>query len=117
MSETITVLHRRDVIRGVRDRWLRQYQSYADGSVLGWGDKRTTAGEVRHRLGELDLETATPEDVDGAIQTTGWANLRCDSCGENFETLVRIGEEPDYEARWQDLCAGCLQEAINLLTD
>lgn len=109
MSEPIVIL-KRDVIRSVRARWSYQYPrddyTFWDGS---------TAGEIRPRLAALDLETCSSEDVDKAIGSGGWADNRCDHCGEDVEALVRFGERPNYEARWQDLCLKCLVEGVEIL--
>lgn len=42
--------------------------------------------------------------------------LTCDECGLEVGAIVRFGDEPDYERRWQDLCKDCLQKAISLFT-
>lgn len=104
------LLLKRDIIRGVRDLWNSQYPK--DDYRLSRGE---SAKDVRERLSGLDLETAMEADVDTAIGTKGWASNVCDECGVDHETLVRIGEEPDYEARWIDLCADCLSKASALV--
>lgn len=109
------IIVERDVIRTVRDRYMEQYKGYADDYMLGYGAGRRPCGESRKRLAALDLETCSRADVDAAIGNTGWASLTCDECGEDVERIVRIGQEPDYEARWQDLCLPCLKKACALL--
>lgn len=104
------VIHRRDVIRGARRRWIEQYRRYQDDSTPGW--TRGTFASIRKALAALDLETCSVADVDAAIGTTGWARNNCDQCGRDCASLVRIGDEPDYEARYQDLCVECLQSAL-----
>jgi len=102
------LIQKRDIIRGVRDKWLRAYQSYADNYRVAWVDNRT-AGEIRRHLHALDLETCSEEDVNAAINAgSSWVSNDCDMCGQDAETTLRIGQEPDYEARWLDLCENCV---------
>lgn len=106
------LVSKRDIIRGVRERWLSQYKHYANGYICGWCNR--PAGEIRAALNALDLETCSSEDVDKAIGTEGWAKNGCDVCDADCETIVQIGEDPGYDARWQDLCGDCLSQAAAL---
>lgn len=110
----ISIINRRDIILNVRDKWLGQYKHYKDDYHVGWGDQMP-AGEIRKRLAALDLETCSPTDVDKALQSKNWASNECDLCGEDKEQLIRIGEEPDYEARWVDICSECASKAASAL--
>ena len=103
---SISVLTKREAIKDSRPRWKRQYADYPDDRKVGWANK--TAGEIRSDLDALDLETCGSDDIDAAMGTTGWAVIDCDECGQEKETLVRIGDELEYDARWQDLCEDCL---------
>ena len=107
--EYIRPVYRRDIIRGVRDAWNRQYADW-DGSYR-FPDGCTVA-EIRRGLEALDLETCSVEDVKAAMGTGGWVSNQCDACGQDFPVLLEIGDEPDYEARWLDLCEGCLETAL-----
>lgn len=113
------LIYRRDVIRNVRKMWADQYAHYDENHKFpAFGDNRGfTVKAIRDALARLDLENCDPQDVNEAIGTTGWADCRCDECDENYEVLVRIGQEPDYDARWQDLCGHCLSRAIAMLAD
>jgi hypothetical protein len=71
--------------------------------------------EVIRLLRALDVETATAADVNAIIGNNTWASLTCDGCGEDKYRILRLGDEPDYEARWQDLCLDCLEDAKNQL--
>jgi hypothetical protein len=37
--------------------------------------------------------------------------MTCDACGKDVDAIMRIGDEPDYEARYIDLCVDCLSHA------
>jgi hypothetical protein len=114
MSKYMTPVHKRDVLRAVRDRWLNQYKSYKDDSVPTW-DKRPI-GEIRSAVKKLDPDTCTSKDVDKAIGTTGWGDNKCGECGEDRDVLLRLGQEPDYDARYWEICLPCLKKAVAFLS-
>lgn len=99
------LLYERDEIRSVAKRWRSQYGRTNDPKKKS----------IQSRLDRMDAETATREDVAKIIGNDSWIDTRCDECGTYQTTLVHIGDEPDYDARWQVLCAGCIGEAIKLL--
>lgn len=107
------LIYRRDVIMSVRERWNRQYAHSPAHHRSGWCE--SSFGEIREALAALDLQKASVADVNAAIGTGGWASLECDCCGSDVEVLVRVGEEPDYEARWQDICVRCAQAVARLI--
>jgi hypothetical protein len=50
------------------------------------------------------------DEVDRIIGNKSWTECCCDLCGENRETLIRVGDEADYEARWLDICPLCVSK-------
>lgn len=112
-----TLIHRRDVIRAVRDRWLKQYEHYSDDHKVGWdkSDPSKMAGQIRKGLAALDLETCQRADIDAVLGVSRWAVNECDECQGDFPVVLRLGQEPDYETRWWDLCIGCLDKARETL--
>jgi hypothetical protein len=112
----MSVIYRRDVIRDVLRRYTDQYANYADDYMIGDSRTRQAVGDTKKALAALNLDTCSVSDVDAAMNgTTGWADLNCDECGESVPILVRIGQEPDYEARWWDVCESCLRKSLALL--
>jgi hypothetical protein len=122
------VIYKRDVIRNVRGRWEEQYQNYeSDYKLVGLPlldvqgkpipNSGPTVGEIRAALAALNLENCSSTDVDAAMGVAGWADNRCLECGKDCDSLIQIGEEPNYEAQWVDLCIGCLEKALKLLKD
>lgn len=111
----MTPIQQRDSIRNVRARWLSQYERDPPEKRVGMHGGEPV-GLIRERLAALDLETCTVSDVDKAIGVTGWADNECDGCGKSFAVVIRIGQEPDYDARWVDLCVACLTEAAAILS-
>ena len=67
------------------------------------------------RMLTLDPENCTVEQFNEALGVGHWTENRCDECGEDFDTLVHVGQEVDYEARWVELCKGCLLKAAEVL--
>jgi hypothetical protein len=104
----VRVINRRDIIRSVRDKWNMQYGTKGDYKFFDG----TTAGSVRKHLAALDLETCSVDDLG---LHSSWSNNICDECGGGFEYTVQLGEEPDYDRRWQNLCVTCLENAVALL--
>src|SRR4051812_22293846 len=106
---SMKVIQRRDVIRGVRDRWNEQYGKWEGAALIG--RNREPVSAIRARLAALDLEKCSQADVDTAVGVDGWAKNKCDVCGRDVPVLMHIGEEPDYEARWQEICLDCPTKA------
>lgn len=102
---------RREVVRGAKARWLEQYKAYDDKQKIGVPGRSKSVGDTRRELAKLDAETASAEQIEAAIDATGWTDLDCELCGKPQEVVLRIGQEPDYEARWVDLCPECLASA------
>ena len=108
-----SVITKRGIIRSVPASFERQYGHDRSGS--SWKAK-TTRGEMIDALNALDVDTCDAEAVNAIIGNKSWTSNECDACGTDCEVLVRIGQEPDYEARWQDLCAQCLTDAAWVAT-
>ena len=111
------IIQRRDVIRSVPEKFNEQYRGSADDRLIGIGDGRRTVGSIREALAQLDLETCSAADIGVAMGQpgSGWAVNRCNECGEDSPILIHIGDDPDYEAQWQDLCLDCLKRALKSL--
>ena len=103
----ITVIHQRDIIRGVAEKWAFTYT----GNYHRWPDKRV----IGMKLAALDLETASAQEINDIIGNATWTVLMCTECDQSHSVLVRVGQEPDYDAQWVDLCMGCLQRAARAL--
>lgn len=105
------IITMRDVIRGVPGRWDETYSKhYGTSYRTFYGDPQETS----KRLHALNLDTCSSVDVDAVIGNDSWTRSACDECGANQVTLCHIGDEPDYEARYQQLCVDCLRAAVEL---
>jgi hypothetical protein len=101
-----------EAIKESRDRWLRQYANYADTHAFPDG---TRVGDIRAALHKLNAATCSAEEAARAFTNRSWSDNNCDECGNSAAVLVRIGQEPDYDVRWQDVCLECITKAADLL--
>jgi hypothetical protein len=99
---TMTVIRRSDICRSVPERWAEQYRKYPQHS----GKSAILAA--------LAPEELTKGRIDAIIGNSSWTRNQCDECGKDHEVTVRLGEQPDCDARWLDLCVACLYEAARL---
>jgi hypothetical protein len=105
----------REAIQDEIKNWLETYSKYARDMPMAW-TKGTPLGHFVDRVEALDPKTCTREEMGAAVGKDGsWGANSCDECGKDSPALIRFGDEPDYEARWQDLCADCLGLAADSL--
>jgi hypothetical protein len=76
-----------------------------------WG---LSIADTIQRLEAIKREGVTRDALDRLFATTNWGAPSCDECEEHPEVVIHIGSEPDYDARWQTLCANCLGKALAL---
>lgn len=108
------VITERNAIKQAREHWKDSYARDSADRKTGWCSK--TFGQIRTDLDALDIDSCSVEDLAQALGTTGWGLIKCDECGERQNKLVRMGEKPDYEARWQDICAHCLDRGLDIIS-
>lgn len=99
------LIFKRDHLDNIPDRWRRQYGS---GYYLGDENKQ----DIQRKLDALPRGKFMAEDADLAIGNNSWTKFECDLCGNDKDVLLRMGEPPDYEARWLDVCQECLSAAL-----
>lgn len=96
----------RESILAVAERWETQYPAER------WPEKQA----ILKKLKALDLKTATREDVSKIIGSDNWvAGSTCDQCKE-AESIIQLGEEPDYESATINICESCLRKAVALIS-
>jgi len=103
----IYLIHRRDVIKSVPTRWKEQYPKWYED---------TTRQRQTQALDKLDLNTCSPEDIKAIIGNDSWTENECHECKRNVDTIIFIGDEPDYDAKYVQICADCLGMAHQLMT-
>lgn len=104
----------RERVRAVADRWAAQYpiHQWPDRPDSALNHKRATIAKLR----AIDVETATAAEVNEIIGNDSWCGPdNCDECGVRTFDMVHIGEEPDYEARYVEVCRGCLLKMVSLI--
>lgn len=106
----MVLITHRELIRKVVERWERQYPP-----KTAEPDKTKKGDDLR----KLNLETATIHDVEKVIGNYSWTRLKCDDCGredDDLDTVVQVGQEPDYESATALLCKECAKRAFSLFT-
>lgn len=106
----LKLITKQSKVKPAIERFLKVYPQYHKqfGDTGYWSKDRFDA------ISTLNPDTATPADIERTMNSS-WSENRCDECQEDFDTLVQIGQEPDYDARWLCLCEGCLMSAASLL--
>lgn len=90
-------------------------KSYYDSKKKKWGDLISgSAEEVFERLCDLG-PSPNPDDVNAVIKNTSWTDCTCSECRKAVETVVQLGEEPDYESSTAWICIDCLRSAVALV--
>jgi hypothetical protein len=92
----------KDMVRGVADRWRRQYP--ANVMTVGGG-----SGEKLAQLETLPLN-ATPEMVAAIIGNPGWTEIICDECGHKVEAVVVMSDTPKRQ-----YCEKCVERAVETI--
>lgn len=107
MSETrFKLLRKSDRVASVPDRWERQYTPFSQ-----WDERKF---QIHVALQALKGTKFSASQVDEIIGNTSWTYHGCDCCHRDADELVRMGDEPDYESRWVDVCRECLKSALDL---
>lgn len=102
---SVEIIKRADIVASVPKRWDQTYANYND----------PRKSEITRKLHSLPLGF-TVEQVNEIIGNKTWTVNPCDECGADCDVLVRIGDRPDHDARWVDLCAKCLAVATAALS-
>lgn len=104
MKET-KLIYKRDHLDRIPQRWRSQY---GHGYYANDEDKQ----KIQRGLDALPQGKFTADEADQIIGNKSWSKFECDICGHDKDVLLRMGDEPDYEARWLDCCRECLALSI-----
>jgi hypothetical protein len=103
----VEIVTQREMIQRAPHAFKSQY-GLSRGEAAAW-KPGWTRGQIIDALNALDTGICTVADIDATIGTKGWASNECDICDEqNAEIIMRLGDEPDHDARWQDICLPCI---------
>lgn len=110
------IVNRREAIKLAIENFISTYSRYDRNSTMTW-TKGKPLSYFLDRVAALDAESCSVENLNAALDKDGstWGRNECDQCGGDFENIIRIGDEPEYDERWQDLCVSCLKDAIEML--
>lgn len=92
-----------EVIDSVPTRWKHQY------ARTGMTDKL-----ILTRLLEKLIPPLKAEDVNKIIGNSSWTTLKCNECKKYVDTVIQLGDEPDYESSTAMVCIPCLKVAIKM---
>lgn len=112
----MNITTKRDLIRAVSKRWRQQYEPFTDDKPLfSWRTGITSPPlnkqQIAEKLDSLDCENATPEDVEAIIGNDSWTRLVCDECGNEADSVITVGQEPNYDSHTASLCLNCIRKA------
>lgn len=110
MKPGISVMHRRDIIKGAVKRWDAQYDHCEPSYKIGPADKKEAISEIRARLRKLDLEKCSVDDVHKAIGVDGWASNDCYIC--EADAPVTVGLQSQFSDNTVVVCKSCLEAAL-----
>jgi len=88
------VIDKRWQIRSIRWRWLDENPDDPDG--------------ISKKLDELNLDTATENDISDIMENVFWTVVICEECG----SFVQKGMAFNTNDGYQTICVKCLREAL-----
>lgn len=106
------LIKRDDLAKGVKARW---YETYWCKRTNTWkyDDGKRVIYENLKALGS----NPSADFVDEVIGNTSWTACRCDECEGQFDAVIEVGQEPDYESSTAKLCEGCVQYALGVFDE
>lgn len=106
---------RKMMVSRVIERFKRQYSRMdvfaPDFQIIPINEPPTTAGAIVKQL-EAFGDTITFEQAESVLP--GWSTLQCDECKRQVDSVIRVGDDPDYESNTAYLCRDCITKALDL---
>jgi Pyruvate/2-oxoacid:ferredoxin oxidoreductase delta subunit len=102
------LITRQSKVKGAIQSFLNNYPQYNKSNSPFYTKERY------NKVVALDPDTATPEDVEMVLNPS-WVQCMCYECGCCVDAVVQMGQEPDYESIWVEVCKGCLQRALGMV--
>lgn len=107
------VVSRKGLAEIAAKRWKNQYYSrgaWGRGRIMSLGEPEAIY-EGLVALGD----NPDPDDVDRIIGNKSWTYVCCNECNKSCESVIELGQEPDYESSTAHVCKACLKAAVKLL--
>jgi len=102
------VLTKRDLIKDIITAWERQF---------GVEPEKPRWRSVLNQLRQLNLSTASAEEVEGIIGNRTWTRLQCIECHRESESAMQLGEDLECEGVAPCICPSCLRGAFSELAE
>lgn len=112
----------REKIKNIRIFWNNMYGPFprvkSNSVIDDWFFKKEHKGadkvvrskvDIWNELQKLDLDTATPEDVENIVGEGNLVRIFCNECGEEVQEAIQF----DADVMNVDLCQKCLLKAAN----
>jgi hypothetical protein len=93
---------KRDLIQNIVRSWEAQF---------GVDPEKPRLRAILEKLRELDLSTATEDDIEAIIGNRTWTQLQCVECKHETDEAVQFGAESDTDGQPFYLCPDCLKAA------
>ena len=107
--KSVKIIGQREQIKGIAARWRLQYPTGQ------WGADKE---DIYRRLAALDDDVATAKEVAEIVGNNSWCGTQgCDECDRQFDTIMQLGQEPDYDSHTLNICFGCLEKATAMARD
>lgn len=106
----MVVTTRKELATLVADRWLSAY--CVNGSWKTVMMPRT-ADKTHNALVALG-PTPDPDTVDATIGNGSWTRLTCYECDQIVESVITLGQLPNYDSHTTTVCLDCLKSALDL---
>jgi hypothetical protein len=102
------IIKSQDKVKGAIESFLANYPQYNTPNAPFYTKERY------NRVIALDPDKATPEDIKRDINSS-WVMSFCSECGGEFDTVIQVGQEPDYDSCTAYLCKDCLYKAFDMV--
>ena len=85
-----------------------------------WKSYHSNGGTIDDGLRDLG-DSPSDEDSDGVFisilgkKSRGWIDKECSECGNYSDSVVMVGDNPDYDSQTAWLCRECLISALELI--
>lgn len=120
------LITQREKIKNIRMFWSNMYGPFprvkSNSIIDDWFFKKEHKGadgivrskvDMWNELQKLDLDAATPEDVENIVGKGNLVRIFCSNCGEEVQEAIQF----DADENDVDLCGECLFKASNILNN
>ena len=111
----MNLLTRQSQADNILHEWKSQYYD-KDNKKWIYPSPHSNKEEIYNKLKDVQSKVGlTAESVNNIIGNQSWTNCRCGECGANVDSVIHLGEEPDYDSYTFYVCKDCLIKALGLI--